>query len=178
MSRQFSAVGFVGVALVSLPALRWRPCKHCTVVVASNVLALLPTLRWPLCPRCIGIAVFVASALPPASKTGICPITTQLQHIRVRGIVVVVVFLAQGPYPASCHGDLAFDGLADAALVSLLALCWHPCPHPAGIIASLVLSLLPALRRRCCPCCAGAFALFALALLPLCYVIGSTLVLI
>jgi hypothetical protein len=69
-------------------------------------------------------------------------------------------------YPASFYGDLAFDGPADAALASLPAVCWRPCPHCAGIIANIALLSLPALRRRHCPCCAGAFALVALALLP------------
>jgi hypothetical protein len=59
-------------------------------------------------------------------------------------------------YPLSAHSNLAFDGLAKAAmafffLVSLfLALRWCPCPHCTGIIASIKLSLLPALCRCCC----------------------------
>jgi hypothetical protein len=63
---------------------------------------------------------------------------------------------------------LAFDGPADAALVSLLALCWRPWPHYAGVITNIALSSLsPALCRHHCPRCMGAFALIALALLPL-----------
>jgi hypothetical protein len=63
---------------------------------------------------------------------------------------------------------LASDGLANAALVSLPALRWHPWPHCAGIITNIALSLLPALLWHHCPRCVGAFALVALALLPCC----------
>jgi hypothetical protein len=70
-------------------------------------------------------------------------------------------------YLALFHGDLASDGPEDAALVSLLALCWRPWPHCTGIITNIALLLLPGLRRHHCPCCVGAFALIALALLPL-----------
>ena len=49
----------------------------------------------------------------------------------------------------------------------LLELCLRFCPHPAGIIASIVLlPMLPALCRHHCPCHMGAFALVALASLP------------
>ncbi len=44
----------------SLPRLRWRLCKHCTVD-ASVVLTLSPTLPWPLCPHCSGIAPILAN---------------------------------------------------------------------------------------------------------------------
>ncbi len=70
-------------------------------------------------------------------------------------------------YPALFHSDLAFDGPDNAVLLSLLELCWHPCPHCAGFIAGIALSLLLVLSQHHCPCCAGAFALVALALLPL-----------
>jgi hypothetical protein len=52
-------------------------------------------------------------------------------------------------YPAPCHSDLAFVGLASVALVALPALHWCPHPQCAGIIASVALSLSPALHRRC-----------------------------
>ncbi len=74
--------------------------------------------------------------------------------------------VASLPYLALFHGDLASDGLADAALVSLPELCWRPWPHCAGVITNIALLLLPALHQHHCPCCMGAFALIALALLP------------
>jgi hypothetical protein len=77
------------------------------------------------------------------------------------------LLVASLPYLTSFHGDLASDGLADAALVSLPALYWHPWPHCAGVITNIVLLLSPALPRHHCPLCMGAFALVALALLPL-----------
>jgi hypothetical protein len=88
MSGQSSTGSFAGVALASLPMSRWHPHKHCAVVIASVALALLPMLHWPLCPHCTGIT--------PSIATGVCPTTTQSQHIRVHGVVVVVIVLACG----------------------------------------------------------------------------------
>jgi hypothetical protein len=106
-------------------------------------------------------------------------------------------------YLASFHSDLAFDGLAKAAMVfcwrcagilacialaklqascchccwhcagvpswplkfwpmqrwRLPALCWRPNLHCTGVISSIVLLLLPALRRHCCSQGAGIVAL-------------------
>ncbi len=76
--------------------------------------------------------------------------------------------VASLPFRVLFHGNLAFDGLANAALPSLLALCYPPHPHHAGIITSIALVLLlsPALQRRHCPCRASTCALVALALAP------------
>jgi hypothetical protein len=66
----------------------------------------------------------------------------------------------------SVVAELAFEGLAGAALVFAgVALAF--CPHCAGAIASIVLlSLSPVLHQQHCPCRVGAFALVALASLP------------
>jgi hypothetical protein len=69
--------------------------------------------------------------------------------------------------PVIIHSNLAFDGSANAALASLLALHWRPCCHCTGIIVSIALLLLLALRRRGCPCCMGVITLIVLELLPL-----------
>jgi hypothetical protein len=98
MSGQFSAGSFAGIALASLPMLRWRPCKHCAIIVAGVPPVSLPTSCWPLCPCGAGIAAFVAPALQPALQTGILPTTKQLQHVHVCGVVVVVIFLTCGYY--------------------------------------------------------------------------------
>jgi hypothetical protein len=66
-------------------------------------------------------------------------------------------------YPALCHGDLAFGSPSGVVLVSLPALHWCPCPQCTGVIASIALSLSPALFRHCCLCCAGIFTLIVLA---------------
>ncbi len=60
MSGQSCAGGFAGIAQASLPGLRWRPCKHCTVN-AGIALALSPMLPWPLYPHCSGIASILAN---------------------------------------------------------------------------------------------------------------------
>jgi hypothetical protein len=59
-------------------------------------------------------------------------------------------------WPCCCtrslaHSNLAFDGLAKAAMAFFFsALLWCPCLHCTGVIASIKLSLLLALRRHCC----------------------------
>jgi hypothetical protein len=86
---------------------------------------------------CAGILARIALASLPASSCPCC------QHCA--GIVAKLAF--KGPAGAA----LAFAGVALAF-----------CPHPAGVIASIVLSLLlPALRRRCHPRRVGIFALIA-----------------
>ncbi len=61
MSGQSHAGGFSGVAQAYLPALHWRPCKHCAVIFASVALALSPMLCWLLCPHPAGIAPSIAN---------------------------------------------------------------------------------------------------------------------
>jgi hypothetical protein len=91
----------------------------------------------------------------------------KLQHISVRGILVVPCHpAASSPYLALFPSNLVSNGPADAALVSLSVLRWHPFMHPAGGITSIVLSSSPALRRRHCPHCMGIFALIVLDLSP------------
>ncbi len=87
--------------------------------------------------HCIGVLTHIALASLPASS---CP------HCRrCAGIVA----------------KLAFEGPAGTALAfASVALAF--CLHCAGVITSIVLlSLLPALHRRCCPWRMGVFALIA-----------------
>ncbi len=69
-------------------------------------------------------------------------------------------------YLALFPGNLVFNGPANAALVSLSALRWHPCLHCSGGITSIALLSSPALRQRHCPHCMGIFALVTLDLSP------------
>jgi hypothetical protein len=88
-------------------------------------------------------------------------------------------------YPASAHSNLAFNGLAKAAMVFF----WH-C---AGVLARIALASLPASSCPCCWCCAGivvklafegpagtalAFAGIALAFCPHCAGIIVSIVLL
>ncbi len=73
---------------------------------------------------------------------------------------------ALSPYLVLFPGNLVSNGPANAALVSLLALRWHPCLHHASGITSIALLSSPALRRHHCPRCVGIFALVALDLSP------------
>jgi hypothetical protein len=83
------------LALVVLPALRRRPCPRCTGVLASIALSM-PALHWCCHQRRAGLFALLALASPPASQTSICPTKTQLQHVRVHGVVVVVIVLTRG----------------------------------------------------------------------------------
>jgi hypothetical protein len=87
--------------------------------------------------RCAGVLARIALASLPVSS---CP--------RRRRCTSVVA-------------ELAFEGPAGTALAFAgVALAFRP--YCAGVIASIVLlSSLPALRRRCCPRCMGVFALIA-----------------
>ncbi len=148
------------VALASLQALRCRLFWHCAGVVANVALASLPSLHWHHPQHCK-----IASAQQRHSRnTSVCMASLSWSSS------LPVVSL---PYLALFYGDLASDGSADVALVSLLALCWHPWPHCAGIITNIALLLLPVLHQHHCPrrvgtffpCCTGIIALVAFALL-------------
>ncbi len=176
MSGQFSAGISANVALASLPASRWHHCKHHAVVIFGVLLALMPTLHWHLCPCCAGIATFVVPILPPASQTGICPTTTQLQHICVRGVIVVVIFLTHGLVAVpgvvprqlglQWSGQCSIGVFASVVLASLPTLCCSHCQHCAVVIADIAPASLPLSCGRICHCCAGIVALVTPALLP------------
>jgi hypothetical protein len=163
MSGQSSAGSFAGVALASSSMLRWRPCKHCVVVVASVALALLPTLCWPLCPHCTGIAPSIANWHLPNHNAvatrpcawhccrGHCPCLWP--HCRTRRHSMVtwpwMVRLMQHWHLCwHCAGVLAH--IVPASLPTLRCCC---CRHCAGVIAIVVRAPLPLLRGHCCPCC-------------------------
>ena len=116
-------------------------------------MASLPSLLWHGSHHCK-----LASAQPRHSRdTSVCVASLSWS---------LSLPLASLPYLASFHGHFASDGPADAALVSLLALCLHPWLYCAGVITNIMLLLLPVLRRHHFPCCVGAFVLAALASLP------------
>ncbi len=131
---------------------RWHHCQHRAIVVASVALALLPLPRGRHCPCCAGVAILGTPALLPASQAGICPVMMQSQHIVGEALLSCSTSLPMASllYPASADSNLAFNGLAKAAMAFFLVLRWCPCLHCTGIIASVRLSLLPALHRHCC----------------------------
>jgi hypothetical protein len=160
MSGQSCAGGFcrrctvviAQVALVSLQALRCQ-CRRCAGIVTNVALASLPSLLWHDSHHCK-----LASAQPRHSRdTSVCVASLSWS---------LSLPVASLPYLASFHGHFASDGPADAALVSLPALCLHPWLYCAGVITNIMLLLLPVLRRHHFPCCVGAFVLAALASLP------------
>ncbi len=152
-------------------------CRHCAGVIACIALASLQALCCHLFQRCADIVTNVALASLPSLRWHHPQhrklASAQPRHSRDTSVCVASLSwslslpLASLPYLPSFHGDLSSNGQADAALVSLPALCWRPWPHCAGVITNIALSLLPAMRRHHCPCRVGAFALVALALLPL-----------
>jgi hypothetical protein len=111
-------------------------------------------LRWHHPQHCK-----LASAQPRHSRdTSVCMVSLSWSSsLPVASLLYLALF----------RGDFASDGPADAALVSLLALCWRPWPHCAGVITNIALLSLPALRWHHCPHCMGVFVLITLALLPL-----------
>jgi hypothetical protein len=122
----------------------WRPCQHRAVDVASITPASLPLSRGRLCPCFAGVAALGTPASPSASQTCICPVMMQSQHNVGEALLWCSSLLpvASSLYPAFAHSNLAFDGLAKAAM----AFFWR-C---AGVLARITLASLPA---SSCPCC-------------------------
>jgi hypothetical protein len=164
--------GPTNAALASLPALCFA--THAGVI-ASTMPLLLPALQWHHPPCCTGVITLVTPASLPASRTGVCPVMTQSRHVAGEALLLrsSLLPMALSLYTALVHSDLAFNGLAEAAMAFSLASRWHPCPYHAGVITSIELSSSPALRRRRCRVCLQrsgrcrlAFAGIALASLP------------
>jgi hypothetical protein len=136
----------------------WRHCQHCAIVVVGVAPALLPLSHGRLCPRPAGVAALGIPELPPASQTCLRPVMMQSQHVAGEALLPCSLLLpvASLLYPASAHSNLAFVSLAKAemaffsfSLSLFLALRWCSRSHCTGVIASVKLSSLPALRRRC-----------------------------
>jgi hypothetical protein len=91
-------------------------------------------------------------ALPPASQTGICSVMT---HVVGKALLLCSTSLpvALLLYLASAHSNLAFNGLAKAAM----AFFWR-C---AGVLARIALASLPASSCPCHQCCTSIIAEFA-----------------
>ncbi len=151
--------------------LRWRPCPHRAGIVASIALLLLPALYRHHHPRRVGVfALVVLERCPRCTRVATSIAAWRLpRHDAVATRAAVIASRALSSLPAlrwrrrhvarasspllrwhCCpRCTLDFDGPVEAALASLSAWCWRPCPHCAGIIASIALLSLPALRRRC-----------------------------
>jgi hypothetical protein len=124
------------------------------------------------------------TASPPESQTGIFLVMRQLQHVISEALLLhsTSSLVASSLYPALAYSDLAFDGLAKAAM----AFFWC-C---AGVLARL----LPASSCPCCQCCTSvvaklafkgparsaalAFACIALAFCPHCTGVIASIVLL
>jgi hypothetical protein len=77
---------------------------------------------------------------------------TQLQHVAREALLLSSLSLpvALLLYPLLVYGNLAFNGLAEAAMVFF----WH-C---AGVLAHIALASLPVSSCPCCQSCAGIVA--------------------
>ena len=122
------------VALASLQASHCHCCRRCTGIIFHILLASLPLLRWHCSLCCTCITASIANWHLPnlnAVATHLCMWRCCRGHL-------------PHPWP-HCHTwcrsrvTWPFDGPANAALASLLVLCWHPRPHCAGVIVSIVL---------------------------------------
>jgi hypothetical protein len=140
------------VALASLQASHCR-CRHCTGIVTNVALDSLPSLLWHCSHPCK-----LATAQPRHSHdTFVCVVSLSWSSS---------LPVASSPYLALSCGPFASDGPAEAALVSLLALCLRPWLHCTSVITNIAPLLLPVLRQHHFPCRMGAFILVLLALLP------------
>jgi hypothetical protein len=133
----------------------WCPCQHRAVDIAGVAPALLPLLRGRFCPCRAGVAALGTPPLPPVSQTGICPVMTQSRHVIGEALLWCSMLspVALLLYPASAHSDLAFDGLAKAAM----AFFWR-C---TGVLARIALASLPASSCPHCRHCASIVAKLA-----------------
>jgi hypothetical protein len=178
------AVVFASIAL-SMPALCWRCHQRCPGRFVLIALALLPSLQTSNCPpktqsRHIGVcgvvvlATLGTPALLPTSQTGICPVMTQLQRVvgKVSLLHSTLSPVAFSLYLESAHSDfcLRWSGQGSNGVLSALSRC--SCSHCTGVIASVKLFSLLALRRRCCQVAlqgpAGAVQAFAGVALAFC----------
>jgi hypothetical protein len=135
---------------------RWRHCQHRAIVVAGVVPTSLPSSRGCLCPCPAGVAALGIPVLPPAPQTGLWPVMMQPRHIAGEALLSRSLLLpvASLLYPALVHSNLAFDGLAKAAmaffflsffgiaLVSLPALHWCHCQNQAVLVPGIAPALL------------------------------------
>jgi hypothetical protein len=149
------------LALVVLLVLCRSPCPHRAGVLASIALLSLPTLCWRCYQRRAGLFALIAPALPPALQISVCPTKAQLQHIRVCGVVVVVIVLARGLIAVPNHSMGTWPQMVWR--MQRWCLCWC-C---AGILCRIAPVSSPTLRCCCCRHCAGIIALVAWALLSL-----------
>ncbi len=150
-------------------------CPGCAGVLA-NIALSMPVLCWRCHQHCPGLFALIALALLPSSQTSVCPTKTQLLHIRVCGLIVVVIVLARGLIAISgvvpwslClrwSSGCSVGVFASVVLGSLAALrrCHHQ--HCTVVVAGVVPASFPLSHGRFCPCRAGIIALVILALPP------------
>jgi hypothetical protein len=130
-----------------------------------------PLSPWPLCHCCAGVCALSALALSPQASMALhwhC-----LYHCAgVVALVALALLPLLHPHHCPCHADV-FALIALESLPSSLwhchpmaALLWRLCHNCTGIVAIVVLALLPALCWHCCPCCTCVAALIMLMSLP------------
>ncbi len=119
-------------ALASLPALRWRPCKHCAGIVTIVLLTSLSLLRWvfalPLAtPISITLASLSSSWWHYPSCADVCLIATcgdsnerGVADLVVQVVIVVpVIVLLMGEVILGPSGLFKLVGLLSARFVGL-----------------------------------------------------------
>jgi hypothetical protein len=127
-------------------------CQCCAGALARIALASLLALRMRCCRHCIGVVV-QASLLHPVGIIALDSPASIL--VSQTGIYPVPTPLRPGIFPST-------------VLASLLALHWCSCPHQAGVIASIALSLSPAPCRHCPPHHVGISPLLCWRFCPCC----------
>jgi hypothetical protein len=154
-----------GVTVVDVQAsLQSRRLCHCNNIVALVAIALLLLSSWCCCPHHNGIvAIIDAQASSPLSQWRCCPCCAGA----IANIAWVLLPLLRRhchPYCADLfalksHGRRHRRSTSIVDPVELVCL-----RHYAGVIAFVMLALLPLVHWHSHPCRAGLFALVVLAL--------------
>ncbi len=120
--------------LVSSPLSQWRHhhCQ-CTGIFAIETMALLPSLHWRQCQDCTGIVLSLLPLCCSPYHADLFALMSHWHHHRHYTCAVAPVNLAC----LRCYTSVV--ALVTLALLPLV--CWHYCPHCAGLFALVVLAL-------------------------------------
>ncbi len=135
-------------------------CHHCNIVVALVAMALLPSSSWCHCPHHDGIIAIVdMQASLPLSQWRHCPCCAGA-IANIAQVLLPLLCRRCFPYFAD-YFDLTLHGRHHNLCTIVVAPVKLPyLHHCTGVVALVILALLPLVHWHYCPCHAGLFALF------------------
>ncbi len=146
-----------GVTVVNMQAsLQSRDlCHHCNIIVALVVMTLLPSSSWWHCPCHKGIIAIVdVQASLPLPQWCCCPHCTGAIANITRGLLSLLHWRCcpyhNDLFSLTSHGHCHRCCTGIIAPIELACLC-----HCAGVVALVMLLLLPSVRWHFCPCQVG-----------------------